>query len=118
MPLLKLHKENFASYIQRGVANKILDERMQKNFDLNRLANFLDISRDELFIYAGLSSLLDRYSIKDKNQKPFETPQYLFMRVAMGNSYNEKEHIRIANFPAISKFQMKTLLATIDDFRE
>src|SRR3990167_3116571 len=47
--------------------------------------------RDELFIYAGLSSLLGRYSVKDKNQQPFETPQYFFMRVAMGLSYNEKE---------------------------
>ncbi|KKP41652.1 MAG: Ribonucleoside-diphosphate reductase [Parcubacteria group bacterium GW2011_GWA2_33_14] len=29
--------------------------------------------------------------MKDKNQKPFETPQYFFMRVAMGLSYNEKD---------------------------
>ena len=89
--LKKLHKEHFAAYIKKGVQEKILDERMEKNFDLDRLANFLDISRDELFIYAGLSSLLGRYSIKDKQQQAFETPQYLFMRVAMGLSYNEKD---------------------------
>jgi len=89
--LKKLHKEHFSSYIKKGVADGILDQRMEKNFDLDRLANFLDIQRDELFIYAGLSSLLNRYSIKDKNQQPFETPQYLFMRIAMGNSYNEKD---------------------------
>ncbi len=87
--LKKLHKEHFADYVKKGVADNILDERMQKNFDLEKLAAALDISRDELFIYAGLSSLLDRYSVKDKNQQAFETPQYLFMRVAMGNSYNE-----------------------------
>jgi ribonucleotide reductase alpha subunit len=34
---------------------------------------------------------LDRYSVKDKRQKPFETPQYFFMRVAMGLAYNEKD---------------------------
>lgn len=89
--LKKLHKEKFADYVRKGVASKVFDERMEKNFDLERLSNYLDISKDELFIYAGLSSLLGRYSVKDKNQKPFETPQYLFMRVAMGNSYNEKD---------------------------
>ncbi len=86
-----LHRENFAKYIKKGVADKILDARMEKNFDLEKLGKTLDIEKDEIFIYAGLSSLLGRYSIKDKNQKPFETPQYFFMRVAMGLSYNEKD---------------------------
>lgn len=89
--LAKIHQEHFSEYIKRGVAEGIFDARMEKNFDLQRLGKALDISRDELFIYAGLSTLLGRYSIKDKNQKAFETPQYCFMRVAMGNSYNEKE---------------------------
>ena len=89
--LKKTHKEHFAQYIKNGVRDGILDARMEKSFDLEKLADTLDISKDELFIYAGLSSLLGRYSVKDKNQKPFETPQYFFMRVAMGLSYNEKE---------------------------
>lgn len=89
--LKKLHKEKFSQYIKNGVAKKILDERMEKNFDLEKLGGFLDISKDELFIYAGLSGLLNRYSMKDKNQKPAEVPQYFFMRVAMGLSYNEKD---------------------------
>ncbi|MSU54488.1 MAG: ribonucleoside-diphosphate reductase subunit alpha [Candidatus Staskawiczbacteria bacterium] len=89
--LKKVHKEHFPSYIKQGVAGKILDERMEKNFDLEKLSSVLDISRDEIFIYSGLSGLLHRYSVKDKNQQAFETPQYLFMRVAMGNAYNEKD---------------------------
>ncbi len=89
--LKKLHKEHFADYVKTGAAGGILDARMEKNFDLDKLSEVLTISRDELFIYAGLSSLLNRYSIKDKKQQPFETPQYLFMRVAMGMSYNEKD---------------------------
>ncbi|OGZ73060.1 MAG: ribonucleoside-diphosphate reductase subunit alpha [Candidatus Staskawiczbacteria bacterium RIFCSPLOWO2_01_FULL_38_12b] len=89
--LKKIHQEYFPSYIKKGVQDGILDPQMEKNFDLERLANFLDILRDELFIYSGLDGLLHRYSVKDKNQKPFETPQYFFMRVAMGLSYNEKD---------------------------
>lgn len=86
-----LHKEKFAEHIKKWVSEKILDERMGKTFDLKKLAEAIDVSRDELFIYAGLSSLLDRYAIKNKSQKPAETPQYFFMRVAMGLSYNEKD---------------------------
>ena len=63
---------------------------MVEKFDLKELADALDIERDELFVYAGLSTFLDRYAIKDKDKKPTETPQYFFMRVAMGLSYNEK----------------------------
>ncbi|HYC82928.1 MAG TPA: ribonucleoside-diphosphate reductase subunit alpha, partial [Candidatus Paceibacterota bacterium] len=33
----------------------------------------------------------NRYGLKDVKQQPLETPQYLFMRVAMGLAYNEKD---------------------------
>src|SRR3989344_2839505 len=36
--LKKIHKENFAQYIKRGVSDGILDTRMEKNFDLDKLA--------------------------------------------------------------------------------
>ena len=89
--LALVHKEHFKQYIKAKVAEKVFDLRMETVFDLDRLANALDISRDELFIYAGLSSLLNRYAVKNKWQHPSETPQYFFMRVAMGMAYNEKE---------------------------
>src|ERR1700722_13485918 len=88
--LARQHREHFADWIKQGVENKILDPRMVEKFNLKELSAVLDITRDELFVYAGLSSLLDRYAIKDKEGKPAETPQYLFMRIAMGLSYNEK----------------------------
>jgi ribonucleoside-diphosphate reductase alpha chain len=64
---------------------------MVEKFDLKVLGAALDIRRDELFVYSGLSTFLHRYSIKDVNNDPAETPQYFFMRVAMGLSYNEKD---------------------------
>lgn len=83
------HIELFPKYIKKGVAEGLLDKRME-NFDLEALAKYLDTSRDELFQYAGLSTLLHRYSLKDKNNISQETPQFFFMRVAMGLAYNEK----------------------------
>ncbi len=88
--LAREHREFFPEWIKRGVDATILDPRMIEKFNLKELAAALDLSRDELFVYAGLSSLLDRYAIKDTNGKPNETPQYFFMRIAMGLSYNEK----------------------------
>jgi ribonucleoside-diphosphate reductase alpha chain len=73
------------------VQDKLLHEKMEKLFDLEKLAKALDISRDEIFMYAGLSTFLHRYSVKDAKLKPIETPQFFFMRVAMGLSYYEKD---------------------------
>lgn len=90
MILRKKHRDEFINYIKKGVEDKLLDQRMVEKFDLKKLADALDVRRDELFQYAGLSGLLNRYALKDKKQQARETPQYFFMRVAMGLSYNEK----------------------------
>ncbi len=82
------HVEIFPKYIKQAVADGLLDKRME-NFDLEELAKYIDTSRDELFQYAGLSTLLHRYSLKDKNNISQETPQLFFMRVSMGLAYNE-----------------------------
>ncbi|HTR18400.1 MAG TPA: ribonucleoside-diphosphate reductase subunit alpha [Candidatus Paceibacterota bacterium] len=84
------HKKQFSAHIKKYVAAGLLDTRMEKTYDLEKLAAALDTDRDEIFTYAGLSTLLDRYSMRDENQKRIETPQYFFMRVAMGLAYNEK----------------------------
>ncbi|OGG72986.1 ribonucleoside-diphosphate reductase subunit alpha [Candidatus Kaiserbacteria bacterium RIFCSPLOWO2_01_FULL_53_17] len=87
---------HFAEYIQEGIESGLLDVRMAEKFDLEKLARTIHIERDELFTYAGLSTLMNRYTLKDKQQKPAETPQYFFMRVAMGLSYNEKNPTEMA----------------------
>ena len=84
------HKESFISYIEEGVTLGRLHPNMREKFDLKALADALAIERDELFLYAGLSSLENRYALKDMKQNPIETPQYFFMRIAMGLSYNEE----------------------------
>ena len=94
--LEKMHRDGFVKYVNDGVAEGLLDPQMKTKFDLERLADVLELERDELFVYAGLSSLLNRYAVKDKQQEPRETPQYFFMRIAMGLSYNEKDPTAMA----------------------
>ena len=68
------HRKQFSAHIKKQVAAGLMDERMEKSFDLEKLAAALDTERDELFTYAGLSTLLDRYSMRDENQKRIATP--------------------------------------------
>lgn len=90
------HRDNFEVYLRHGVAENKLDQRMLQGFDLKEIAKTLNIGRDELFQYAGLSGLLDRYAIKNGKQEATETPQYFFMRIAMGLSYNEVDKTKAA----------------------
>ncbi len=83
------HRDAFVHILQKALPWSFTPD-MKAKFDLQALAAALDISRDDLFGYAGLDGLLNRYAIKNTDQKVIETPQYLFMRIAMGLSYNEK----------------------------
>ncbi len=86
-----LHRKKFPEHIKKWVDSGLLDKRMEEKFDLVKLAEALDVKRDELFNYAGLSGLLNRYSMKNQKQESGETPQFFFMRIAMGFSYNEED---------------------------
>ncbi len=89
--LKQKHEASFPRYIKEAVKLNLLHSDMENLYDLEKLASVLDISRDELFMYSGLSTFLHRYSVKDNELKPIETPQFFFMRVAMGMSYHEKD---------------------------
>jgi len=103
----KLHEKKFPEHIKQWVDRGLLDRRMIEKFDLPDLAKALDCSRDELFNYAGLSGLLNRYSLKGETQKAVETPQFTFMRVAMGLAYNEENPNEVAKkfYEKLSKLE-------------
>ncbi len=86
-----LHKAHFKEYIANAVEKGLLDERLGKLFDIDALANHLKVENDDLYKYSGVSTMLNRYLMKSETQAPLETPQYFWMRVAMGMSLTEKE---------------------------
>lgn len=90
------HRAGFIEYIEREVSAGKLHPDMKAKFDLVSLSTALSIERDELFQYAGLDGLINRYLLKDLKDNPIETPQYFFMRIAMGLSYNEKNPTEMA----------------------
>ncbi len=91
--LLARHKVHFVEYVKNSVKNGRLDTRMADGrYDLESLAETMDLTRDELFQYTGLNTVSNLYLLKDEVNKRFlETPQIYFMRVAMGLAFNEKD---------------------------
>jgi len=87
----QLHSAHFKEYILNAVNKDLLDKRMAMTFNLDELASCLKIENDELYKYSGLSTMQNRYLMKNEKQAPLETPQYFWMRVAMGMSLNEEE---------------------------
>jgi len=80
------HQRAFRKYLEHGVAIQRLNPRLL-DYDLAKLAAALDPSADLEFDFLGIQTLYDRYLIIDKTKKParrIETPQFFWMRVAMG----------------------------------
>ncbi len=91
------HKRAFVQFVKKGIKMGLLDERLvKKKFNLEALAEAIVPARDSLLHYIGLNAMTTRYMIKDRNQVLMETPQYFFMRVAMGLALNEKKPTKVA----------------------
>jgi len=84
--LKEFHQRAFKKYIEHGIAIKRLNPRLLE-YDIARLAAAIDPSSDLEFDFLGIQTLYDRYLIVDKVTKPakrMETPQFFWLRVAMG----------------------------------
>ncbi len=102
------HTEIFERNMRKLVASGDLDERMAE-FDFKKLGSELKIENDTLFEYMGLEIMSSRYCLEDpKAKKPLETPQMLWMRVAMGLAIAEKpedrERVALEFYDALSNF--------------
>lgn len=85
-----MYVKKFPEMIHLGISEKRYDARLA-DFDLKRLAKAMDTTRDQLFEFMGLQVLHDRYFVVTENKQYLETPQYFWMRVAMGMSLLEKD---------------------------
>lgn len=87
-------KEKYQTAFVRNLGEAVTEERLDKrllSFDLSKLASGLKSERDDLFHYLGIETLNDRYFLRNKAGRALETPQYFWMRVAMGLAINESE---------------------------
>ena len=85
--LKNAHKAAFKSYLKYGVSIKRLTPELLDLYDLDKIADAFDPTADLDFDYLGIQTLYDRYLIVDKTgdkHRRIETPQFFWMRVAMG----------------------------------
>jgi len=84
-------------------------------FDLEKLSAALKPQRDERFTYLGIQTIYDRYLIHS-NGRRLETPQYFWMRVAMGLAWEEganKEEWAIKFYDLLSTFRFVSSTPTL-----
>ena len=83
-------------------------------FDLERLSQALKPERDEDFEYLGVQTIFDRYLLH-VNDRRIETPQFFWMRVAMGLSWDEadKEARAIQFYEVLSSFRFVSATPTL-----
>ena len=81
------YRAQFAEFVRIGVGNERLSPELLV-FDLEKLAGALKLDRDHSFLYIGLQTIYDRYLLH-VNKRRIETPQYFWMRVAMGLAARE-----------------------------
>ncbi len=72
----------YGRYILEGYSRKEIDEAY----------SFIDDSRDRIFTYSGLDLLLKRYVIHSHQNEPLETPQEMFLGIALHLALPEKKN--------------------------
>ena len=109
----KVYRKQFTAYIAEGIASERLNPELQE-FDLKRLAVALRPERDEAFPYIGLQTIYDRYLIHIADRR-IETPQYFWMRVAMGLAIREidREERTIEFYETLSSFRFVSSTPTL-----
>ena len=106
-------RQGFAKFIETGIENDRLDPKLRV-FDLERLSEALKPERDEDFEYLGVQTIFDRYLLHI-NDRRIETPQFFWMRVAMGLSWDEydKEARAIQFYEVLSSFRFVSATPTL-----
>ncbi len=107
-------REGFSDYLEAGVRAKRLDGRLL-NFDIGLLSSALKPERDAAFGYLGLQTIYDRYLIH-VSERRIETPQFFWMRVAMGLAVEEGEQMNeraIEFYEVLSTFRFVSATPTL-----
>ncbi len=100
--------QSFSQSIQKGYELGLINEVAYKMTMANKrkLNTAIEPERDNLFDYHGIQTVYDRYCLKhtsqtvsenSKQRVVIETPQYFFMRVAVGITNDSTEAVELYN---------------------
>ncbi|MBQ0140847.1 MAG: ribonucleoside-diphosphate reductase subunit alpha [Kurthia sp.] len=113
--------EAFPTLIENLVERGLYSEFLMTKYTAEeraQLAKLIDPTRDELFTYIGLKTLLDRYVARDFDKTLLELPQERWMIIAMTLMQDEKEN-RLEkigeSYWAMSNLYMTTATPTLSN---
>jgi ribonucleoside-diphosphate reductase alpha chain len=111
--MAQLYAKALPMYIKKGIELELLAPNLAE-YDMEKLGQALDASRDLQFNYLGLQTLYDRYFIHS-NEVRIELPQIFFMRVAMGLAATEenREDRAIEFYRLLSSFDYMSSTPTL-----
>ncbi|MBE3021640.1 ribonucleoside-diphosphate reductase subunit alpha [Campylobacter sp. 7477a] len=106
-------------YFEKGEKADRIVPGLKEKYDLDDLNDYIKPQRDLQFAYLGIKTLYDRYLIKDKQGKPIELPQQMFMAIAMFLAQNELDCQGWAKkfYDLISKFEVMLATPTLSNAR-
>ena len=90
--------------------------------EIEEAEGFLDDERNKLFTYAGLDLLLKRYVIQDHSHHPLETPQEMYLGIALHLAMKEDKACRIKwvrrFYDMLSRMQVTMATPTLSNARK
>ncbi len=90
--------------------------------ELEEAAAFMVSERDELFAYSGLDLLINRYVIRAHDHTPLESPQEMFLGIALHLAMNEEPTQRLAwvkrFYDILSKLEVTMATPTLSNARK
>ncbi len=107
------YRRGFVNCLEDGVAADRVDPRLLQ-FDLEKVVAAIQPERDRDFQYLGVQTLYDRYLLHIDGRR-IETPQYFWMRVAMGLALDEvdRENRAIEFYELLSMFRFVSATPTL-----
>jgi ribonucleoside-diphosphate reductase alpha chain len=110
---------SFEEYLERGEKEGRIALGLKEKYDLKGLEAHIKPERDLQFNYLGIKTLHDRYLIKNRQGKPIELPQHMFMAIAMFLAQNELNSTDWAKkfYDVISKFEVMLATPTLSNAR-
>lgn len=90
--------------------------------ELEEAAAFMVSERDELFAYSGLDLLINRYVIRAHDHTPLESPQEMFLGIALHLAMSEEPTQRLAwvkrFYDMLSKLEVTMATPTLSNARK
>ena len=78
---------HFQTFLEKNTDNGIYDTAILdkwSNEDLEIIEGYINHSRDDMFTYAGLQQMIDKYLVKNRGTgNIYETPQFAYIAIAM-----------------------------------